>query len=138
MAKLKELAALVEGTVVGNADQEIQGIAPFDQAGKGDLTFIANPKYLSRLQNTEASAVIVTPGVEASGIPLLVCRNPYLAFARILAFLQVPPTPQGVMAGALVHPSAVLGNDVTVFPGCVVGENVSIGDRTILHPNVVL
>lgn len=139
MATLKELADLVGGEVYGDPQREIRALAPLDQAGPGEISFLANPKYQPLLQKTRASAVIVSPGVEAPGLDLLVCRNPYLAFAKVLTRLHVVrPAPRGVVPGASVDPSAVLGTEVTVEAGCVVGRNVQIGRGTILHPNVVL
>lgn len=139
MATLKELAELVEGTVVGDGDLEIRRLAPIDAAAEGDITFVTSAKYLAKLRDSKASAVIVTPGVELPGFALIACRNPYLAFAKILTHLQVRrPEPRGVMDGAIVDPSASLGEGVTVHPGCVVGENVSVGKGTILYPGVVL
>lgn len=139
VATLRELAELVGGTVVGDADLSIHRVAGITEAQPGEITFVANPKYLPLLQNTCASAVIVAPDTETSHLPSIVCRNPYLAFAKILTYLQVRrPQPQGVMAGACVHPAADLGEGVTIHPGCVVGENVSIGAGTILYPGVVV
>jgi len=139
VATLRELAELVGGTVVGDADLVIRRVAAIAEAQTGEITFIANPKYLSLLQETRASAVIVAPGVEVPHLSLIVCQNPYLAFAKILNHLQVErPQPQGVMAGASVHPAASLGEGVTIHPGCVVGENVVVGSGTILYPGVVL
>lgn len=139
MPTLNDLAELVEGTVVGDGDQEIRRVAPIDHAQEGDITFVANPKYLAKLKDTQASAVIVTPGIEIPNFSLIVCRNPYLAFAKILTFLQARrPAPRGVMPGAIVDPSASLGESVTVHPGCVVGENVTVGKGSILYPGVVL
>lgn len=139
VATLKELAELVGGTVVGDGDIAISRVAAITEAQAGEITFVANPKYLPLLQETRASAVIAAPGVEASHLSLLVCRNPYLAFAKILTYLQVRrPAPQGVMAGAFVHPSASLGEGITIHPGCVVGENVAIGAGTVLYPGVIV
>lgn len=140
MATLAELAALVDGSVVGNPDLSIERVAPIDSAGPGDLTFVANPRYLARLQDTTAAAVIVAPGVEAPpGLSLLVCANPYLAFAKILTRLQTRrDPPQGVMSGAQVHPSAVIGPDITIHPGSVVGPDTRVGRGTVLHPGVIL
>jgi UDP-3-O-[3-hydroxymyristoyl] glucosamine N-acyltransferase len=42
------------------------------------------------------------------------------------------------MPGAHVHPMAVVGEDVTVGPGCVVSAGAVIGKGSCLHPNVVL
>lgn len=139
MATLKELAELVEGTVVGDPAREIVRLAPIDGAGPGDITFVANPKYLAKLKDTRATAVVVGPGVKAAGPALIVCENPYLAFAKILTFLHVRrPKPQGVLPGAHVHVGAHLAEDVTVHPGCAVGDRVRIGKGSILYPGVIL
>ena len=139
MARIQQLAELVGGELVGDPDVEIARVAPIDQAEAGDITFIANPKYLPRLAESRASAVIVAPGIQAPERTLLVCANPYLAFARILTFLQGPEYPdRGVMRGALIADSAELASGVTVHPGCVVGERVRIAAGTTLFPGVVL
>lgn len=139
MATLKELAELVGGTVVGDADTPIRRVAGIAEAQPGEITFVANSKYLPMLQKTCASAVIVAPDIEVPHLPSIVSRNPYLAFAKILTYLQVRrPAPQGVMAGAWVHPSASLGEGITIHPGCVVGENVTICAGTILYPGVIV
>ena len=101
MAKLQQLADLVGGEVSGDPELDIHRVAPIDRAQEGDITFVANPKYLAQLKDCQASAVILTPGIEAPGINLIVCKNPYLAFAKILTLLQVPERPvKGIMSGA--------------------------------------
>ncbi len=139
MAILKDLAELVQGTLVGDGDIEIRRVAPITEAAEGEITFIANPKYLAKLKNTRASAVILPTAVDEGRFAQIVCPNPYLAFAKILTFLQVKkPAAQGVMEGARVAASANIGEDVTIHPGCVVGEGVAIGKGTILYPGVVV
>lgn len=139
MKTLNELAELVGGTVVGDGEAEIHRVAGIDSAKSGEITFLANPKYLPLLKTTQASAVMVKPGVEAPGVSLLVCPNPYLAFAKVLTTLHVAkPEYRGVMEGAYVDPEAKLADGVTVYPGCVVGKNVSIGSGTTLYPGVIL
>jgi UDP-3-O-[3-hydroxymyristoyl] glucosamine N-acyltransferase len=139
VATLKELADLVGGSVVGDDSLEVTRVAPIDQAGPGDIAFVANPRYLAKLDESRASAVIVGPDVEAPGRALIRCRNPYLAFAKILTHLQVHrPEPKGVVEGSSISASANLGPEITIYPGCVVGERVSIGRGTILYPDVVV
>lgn len=140
MAKLRDLAALVNGCIVGDPETEILRMATIDQARFGDITFLANPKYLPLLATTQASAVIIGIGVEAPAeLNLLQCDNPYLAFAKILTFLHVPrPEAQGVSPRAIVDPSAEIAEGVTIHPGCVIGARVKIGAHSILYPNVVL
>ena len=139
MKTLKELAELIGGTVVGDGDVEIHRVAGIDSAKPGEITFLANPKYLPLLQSTKASAVMVMPGVDAPGVPLLVCPNPYLAFAKVLTALHVAkPEYRGIMEGAYVDPEAKIADGVTIYPGCVIGKNVSVGSGTTLYPGVLL
>lgn len=136
---LQQLAELVEGRIEGDAEQEIVRVAPIDCAGPSEITFLSNPKYLPLLAECKASAVIVSPEVVAPGLTLLICANPYLAFARILAYLQMPLQQKpGIMPGAYVPSSASCGDMVTIHPGCVIGENVSIGRGTTLFPGVII
>ncbi|MDX2494260.1 MAG: UDP-3-O-(3-hydroxymyristoyl)glucosamine N-acyltransferase [Desulfuromusa sp.] len=139
MAKLQQLADLVGGELRGDADLDIFQVAPIDLAQQGDITFVANPKYLAKLNDCQASAVILAPGVDAPGTDLIVCKNPYLAFAKILTFLQISKRPvKGTMPGAWVADSAIVDKTATVYPGCVVGEGVSIGAGSTLYPGVVI
>ncbi len=138
-ATLKQLAEVVGGELRGDPELQISRVFPIDLAQEGDITFITHPKYFSKLESCRASAVILAPGIDAPGRNLLICANPYLAFAKILAFLQGPAaTGKGILTGAWVADSAVLDETVTVHPGAVVGENVTIGPGTVLHPGVVI
>lgn len=140
MVKLCDLAKLIDARIVGDPEIEIRRMATIDQAQQGDITFLANPKYLPLLATTRASAVIIGIEVEApTELNLLQCANPYLAFAKILTFLHVQrPEPLGISPRATIDLSAEIGEGVTIHPGCVVGARVKIGDRTILYPNIVL
>lgn len=139
-ATLGELAELVGGRVCGDPSICLSGVAPIDQAGPDQITFLANPKYQPLLATSQAAAIIVHPSLEgASDRPLLLTPNPYLAFAKILTRLHLPkPEPRGVLPGATVHPDALLGEDVTISAGCVIEAGVKIGRGTLLHPNVVV
>jgi UDP-3-O-[3-hydroxymyristoyl] glucosamine N-acyltransferase len=137
--KLRELAELVEGTVVGDGEVEISGIGAIEDAGPGQVTFVAHPKYLAKLKESRASAVIVSrevPGVEK---PLLLVANPYLAFAKILGlFSSRPHQPGGISSDACVSATAELGQGVTVYPFVWIGDRCRIGDRVVLHPGVTV
>lgn len=139
MARLQQLAELVGGRLQGDPDIEIERVFPIDLAGEGDITFVSNPKYLARLNESRASAIILAPGIDAPGRNLLICANPYLAFAKILSFLQGSELPvRGVMTGATVAASAEIAAGVTIHPGSVIGDNVVIGTGTTIFPNVVV
>jgi UDP-3-O-[3-hydroxymyristoyl] glucosamine N-acyltransferase len=135
--KLKELAAWVGGTVIGDGDVDISGGAAIEEAQPGEITFISNPKYLSMLSATKASAVIVSPTVTQGDKPLLSIANPYLAFAKILSlYTQKAYQPKGIAPQASISPTARVGKEITVYPFVCVGDRCSIGDRVTLYPGV--
>jgi UDP-3-O-[3-hydroxymyristoyl] glucosamine N-acyltransferase len=135
--KLKELAEWVGGTVIGDGEVEISGLAAIEEARPGEITFIANPKYLPKLDETRASAVIVSPEVAAGNKPLLRVANPYLAFAKILSlFFGKPYESKGIDARAWISSSAQLGRELTVGPFVYIGDRCQVGDRVMLYPGV--
>jgi UDP-3-O-[3-hydroxymyristoyl] glucosamine N-acyltransferase len=134
---LSELAQLVGGEVIGDGGVKIVGVAPIEEARKGEITFIAHPRYLPTLSQTEASAVIVSPKVREAEKPLLRVANPYLAFAKILGiYAQRPYEPRGVDQGAWVSPTAKLGEGISVYPFVYIGDHAEIANRVILFPGV--
>jgi len=135
--RLKELAALVGGTVGGDDEVEISGVAAIEVAQAGEITFIAHPRYLPKLAETKASAVIVSKEIAPSPKPLLCVSNPYLAFAKIFAlFSQRPYQPKGIDPNAWISPTAQLGQEITIYPFALIGERCRIGDRVTLYPGV--
>ena len=137
--RLKELAEWVGGTVVGDGDIEITGVASIEEAGQGQITFISNPKYLAHLNKTHASAVIVSKEVTQADKPLLCVKDPQSAFAKVLTLFSLKPyESKGIDPKAWISPAARLGKDVTVYPFVYIGDGCSIGDRVTLYPGVTL
>ena len=135
--RLKEIAEWVDGTVVGDGEIEISGVAAIEEARPGEITFVADPKYLPKLSKTNASAVIVSKKVTQADKPLLCVTHPQLAFAKILTlFSQKPYQPKGIDPNAWISPTARLGKDLTLYPFVYIGDRCSIGDRTTLYPGV--
>lgn len=136
---LSELAVYLDGRVIGAEDTRITGISGLDEAGEGDITFLANPKYAQKVATTGASAVILPTGADPCGKNAIEVANPYLAFAKVLTLYHVhSPEPKGVMAGACIGKGVTMGTGVTVYPGAYVGDGARIGDRVTLFPGVVL
>ncbi len=135
--KLKELAQWVDGTIVGDGEVEISGVAAIEEARAGEITFIADPKYLPNLSKTNASAVIVSKKVTQADKALLCVSHPKLAFAKILTlFSHEPYQPKGIDPNAWISPTAKLGKDLTLYPFVYIGDRCSIGDRVTLYPGV--
>lgn len=155
---LQEIVRRLGGEIAGDPAVEVDGVATLDEAGPGELSFLANPRYRARLAGTRAGAVIVgARDRDATAIPRIVADNPYAYYARTVALFHPP---RAAVAGA--HPTAVVDPDARVAPtaevgpfvviaagarigerarigaGCAIGEGVSIGDDTVLHPRVTV
>jgi UDP-3-O-[3-hydroxymyristoyl] glucosamine N-acyltransferase len=141
---LGELARRLECPVEGDAAIEIRRVAKIEDAGPGDLTFLANPKYASKLAATRASAVIMNgeaTSLSEAVAPCAVIRSasPYLTFARAAQALSPDtPPPAGVHALAVVAGDATIDPTATVSAFSVIGSGVRVGARTVIHPHVVI
>lgn len=136
---LKDLAALIGGTVIGDSGARVSGLGSLDDAGEGQITFLSNPKLAEKVRTTKATAVILPKGVNGFGRNVIETQNPYLAFAKVLTlFSPRSAEPKGVMDGAIVSNSASIGAEVSVYPGAYIGEGVTIGDRVVIHPGAVI
>jgi UDP-3-O-[3-hydroxymyristoyl] glucosamine N-acyltransferase len=139
--RLREIAERLACRLEGDGDIEIVRIASLQQAQRGDLSFVANARYLSQLAVTKASAVIL--GTVAGGAParcaVLRSDDPYSAFARAVSlFVQTAPPATGVDRLSAVANDAAIGADVSIGPFVTVGAGASIGARTIVYPNAVI
>jgi UDP-3-O-[3-hydroxymyristoyl] glucosamine N-acyltransferase len=153
---VKVLAELISAKVAEDADAIISGIATLENAGKGDISFFSNRKYFKYLTSTKATVVILHHD-DAVHCPVnsLIVDDPYLAYAKIAAFLTAQGgTSTDIDNSAVIHETALLGENVVIGPnavvrngvsisdnvtiegGCVIGENVTIGVSSTLHANV--
>ena len=157
MFRLDELVARLGGEVCGDASVEVRRVATLDQAGSGDLAFVANPRYFSRLHSSAASAVIVGQDARAllDGRSGILTADPYLYFARVAQLFNPPPAVRPgvhllaavscslpstveVGAGASIDEGAEIGEDVIIGPGSHVGRGTRIGRGTRLAANVTI
>lgn len=116
--------------LVGTAEGSIAAPAKVESAKAGEVTFIANEKYLRYLSETSASLVIVHRSVDVSAHAgersFLKVSDPYTAFVFVLQTFARPRT----LARPGVAPSAVLGEGVSIAEDARIGEYAVIGDRS--------
>ena len=137
--RLSDLAARAGARLEGDGDVVVTGVAPIEEAGPGQVTFLANPKYRPFARTSAASAIVAKDRVEGAQAAFLLSENPYFTFARVVELFHPPVRrPAGISPASSIHPGARLGKDVTVSPFAVVEEGAVIGDRTVLLPGVVV
>lgn len=153
---LEEIVARLGGELLGARQIVIQQVAPLERAGESEIGFVAHPKYRKALEATRAAAVIVPPALaEATSLPRIVTKDPYLYFARVAQLLNPArqqlagvhssavvlsdlPASVSVSALAYVGENCRIGEQVVIGPGCVIEAGVSIGAGSLLHANVTV
>lgn len=134
-----ELARVLQAELRGDPNLEITGVAGIEEAGPGQVTFVANPKYAALARTTSAWAILVAPDFPEVSAATLRLKNPYLGFARAVEiFYQPPAWAPGIHPTASVHPTAKVGANAHIGPYAVIGENVVIGDDAAILAHVVI
>jgi UDP-3-O-[3-hydroxymyristoyl] glucosamine N-acyltransferase len=153
---LREIARLTSATLEGNPDQTITGAAPIEWAAAGDITFVANKKYLKHLDTTKATAVVLDLDAPSDHGCILRHKDPYLTFARVIDLLH-PPHPMietGVHSSAVIDDATDIDSAAAIGPLChlrtgakigkgtqlissvFVGRDVTIGENCLIYPGV--
>jgi UDP-3-O-[3-hydroxymyristoyl] glucosamine N-acyltransferase len=146
LTTVADIAAWFDGEVIGERSVPIVRVAKIEEAGEGDLTFLANPKYEKYLASTRAAAVLVSrsfraPAGDVTPSPVLIkVDDPYAAFLQALKRLMpsLDPFPEGIHPSAVIAPSARLGEEVRIGPTVVIGDGVIVGDRTRIGAGCVI
>lgn len=140
--KLRDIAERLSVELVGAdgaGETEISGVVGIEEAGPGQITFVANPKYARAAKTTRATAVIVAPDFPPIAAATLRSRNPYLSFAQAIELFYEPPhySPQ-IHPTAVIDPTAKIGNNAHVGAYVVIDADVEIGCGCVLLPHVVI
>lgn len=154
----KQIADILEGSVSGNPNSEVNSVAKIEEGCIGNLCFLSNEKYTPYIYTTKASIVIVNnsfiPEKEISAT-LIKVEDAYSSFSKLLKvynkmkFNKVGLSNKAdictdttignnVYIGAFttICEGVTIGQNVKIYPNCYIGENVSIADNTIIFPNV--
>lgn len=137
---LKKLAEEVGGSVIGDGDCLIEGVATLKNAGPGEISFLTNLKYKSELENTRASAVILTEKhAGACSTNALVVANPHAAYAKIATRLHAEAKPEsGIHPTALVEEGCDIHETVAIGPHSYIEAGVSLDAGTVIGPGCYL
>ncbi|MBK7130588.1 MAG: UDP-3-O-(3-hydroxymyristoyl)glucosamine N-acyltransferase [Crocinitomicaceae bacterium] len=138
----QQIAGILNGTIVGNADEKVAGLSKIEEGKPGTLTFLANPKYEDFIYSTTASIVIVNksfvPQKEIKSTMIQV-EDAYACFAKLLEFYDQATAKQpGIDEKASIAASAKIGQDVYIGPFVVISEGAVIGDRCQIYANTFI
>ena len=159
--KALEIAKKNNGVIEGNGNIHLTSLAKIQDAKTGCLSFLAHPKYISFLNSTKASAVLVHHDFKLEKsvkTTLIRVSDPYASFNSIITETSGHKKKKhiGIHQSAIIDSSANLADDVYIGPyvtigpdtkiasgvhvysNSYIGSNVSIGKDTILQARVCL
>lgn len=138
-----EVAAFLGGTLVGDPNVVVRGVSKIEDAAPGDVSFIANAKYVRYLNTTAAGIVLVAPGTydrETCSRTVIEIADPYHGFLRLLEryYPRQLWLAAGIDSTAVISPDAVVAADATIGAFVFIGPRCCIGSRTTIYPHVVM
>jgi len=154
-----QIALLINGKIEGNPDAVVGSFGKIEEAGEGQLSFLANPKYEDYIYTTKASVIIINQGFSLKqpvSSTLIRVADAYTAFATLLAKYQEIQQQQlsgvqepsyiaktvsygkNVFIGAFSYlgEKVKVGDNTKIYPNTFIGDNVTIGDNCVIHPGV--
>lgn len=158
----EQIAGILNGEIVGNAQVTVNGLAKIEEGHAGALSFLSNPKYEEYIYKTGSSVCIVNKTFEPTKslpetLTLVKVEDAYACFAKLLEVYSQMNKKQpkienpsyiagnatigeGLYLGAFAYigDNAKIGNNVSIYPNAYIGENVVIGDGTIVHPGATI
>ena len=155
---IKQISKIIDGKILGNDSLCITGVSSIENAEDGDISFIKNERFVSKVLKTKASAIVSHRPIEETKKTLIIVDNPFPAFLKLLKIIS----DQKQQQPRAIHPSAVIskdssigdnisiganvvidgntqiGNNVTIYPNAFIGTSCKIGDDSIIYPNVTI
>ena len=153
--KLGEIASVIEGQVVGDANHLINGVSQIQDANSGTITFLSNPAYRKYLDITDADAIIVEEKSLLKEKMGIVVKNSQFAMAKTLRLFNpvkkekpfIDPNASiskyasigknvSISSGACIKKGARIGDGCKIGSNAFIGKDTSLGNNCELYPNV--
>ncbi len=137
--RVSALAKLLNCPYKGKGTTEISGVSSLEEAEKGDLVFLAHRKFRRKLEGTNASAAIIPADETFDRIPVIKSENPQLSFIKAVEHFFQPYKPKpGIHPLSFISPIAKIGKNVSIGAFAFIGDDVEIGNRTVIFPSVAI
>jgi len=149
---VKEIAALIGCSFIGNENHAVTGINEIHKVIAGDLVFVDHPKYYEKALKSAATTILIDKEVECpEGKALIISTAPFDDYNKLTKHF-CPPTTQDIPVSnkaeihptAIIYPNVFIGHDVKIgantriMPGAVILDRTIIGDNVIIGPNTTL
>lgn len=135
--KIKDLADLINGEVIGDEKYEIKGVSEINDANEGDLVFIFDEKTIDKFKdNLNSTAAIVPRSLKMCPAKSCIIVED-LKDAMIKTLMHFYPEPVKSFPGKIENKNigdAKIGKDVIIGDYTVIGNGTTIGDGVVILP----
>ncbi|MDP3560318.1 MAG: UDP-3-O-(3-hydroxymyristoyl)glucosamine N-acyltransferase [Legionellaceae bacterium] len=136
---LEQLAEHLSGTLFGDPHITVNRLSPIDTISPGALVFVDGPENLQKAEVSEAAVLVMSTELRSTQKPYIQVSQPKQAFMKLLTYFHPPRMPpMGVHPSAILGQNVTIGEHVSIGPYVVIGDDCEIGDHCILYPHVVL
>lgn len=156
---LEQINDRIGGKIEGDGAIEITSVGAITDAGEGQITFLANPRYIRNLSTSTASAIIIAPDITPpKDKTVIIHENPSVAFMKAMELFSPAPQPvppgidksasidpgsdidpgASILAMAYVGPGARIGAGTVVHPLSYIGDGCTLGQNCLIYPNVTI
>ncbi|GAX59528.1 UDP-3-O-[3-hydroxymyristoyl] glucosamine N-acyltransferase [Candidatus Scalindua japonica] len=137
---IKQISEIIGGKVLGDGNLIVTGVSSIENAEKGDISFIKNERLVSKVLQTNASAVVSHRLIEESKKTFIITDNPFLAFIKLLKVISdnKQQRPRGIHESAVISNESSVGDNISIGTNVVIEGNTQIGKNVIIYPNVFI
>src|SRR5690606_17469459 len=135
----QQISDLIDGRIEGDPEVAVFEMSKIEEAQRGSISFLANPKYENFLYSSNASIVIINEDQvlkQAVKPTLIRVKNAYTAFSILLdAYNQIRLNKQGIEEPSFIHPTASIGKKAYIGAFSYIGPGVKVGDNCKIYPH---
>jgi UDP-3-O-[3-hydroxymyristoyl] glucosamine N-acyltransferase len=155
---VRQLADKIGAELVGDGLGHISGINTVEAADMNEVTFISGEKYIGKLRNSRAGAIITSKKINDLQKTQLIVENVEAGLIKALSIFapKLAPVEPGIDSRAIVSETAKVSGSAYIGPdtyinryveigegsiiaaGCKIGENTKVGENCRLDSNVVI
>lgn len=132
---VEEIANNLSTSFIGK-NQIIKGVNTLKNANENEISFFTNSKYRQFLLVTNAGACLIKEDdieLAPENVTKIICKNPYLAYAKVLDMLYVNEIESEYIASsAHIAKSAKVGKNCSIQHNVVIDENAEVGNDCII------
>ncbi|QSH40010.1 UDP-3-O-(3-hydroxymyristoyl)glucosamine N-acyltransferase [Lentisphaerota bacterium ZTH] len=128
-----QIAEAVNGSVIGNAELAVSGVASLMEASPSQASFVGNKRYLKQLADSAAGIILVEKKLEKqlnADRTFVLCENVDYSFSKVIAFFA----PEPVTYAPGIHPSAVVAESAKIADGVYIGANAVVDENAEIGP----